>query len=222
MTSEKKEKPKSRPPSLSRRRARVHRARRVQRALTVAMTAIVALGLAGLGLWILFEQRPEVTVQTYPVAYEATIRARAAENGIDPAWAAAVILAESSYQPEAVSSANAQGLMQLLPDTAQWIAGKFDEAYVEGCLFDPETNIRYGCWYLGYLYGRFHGDLTCATAAYHAGQGQVDAWLADPEYSDDGVTLARIPFDSTDTYVKRVLKYYEKYVQLYAQDAEAA
>ncbi len=209
-------------PSLSRRRARVRRARRVQKALTVSMIAIVVLGLIGLGLWILFEQRPEVTVQSYPVEYEALIRARAAEEGVDPAWAAAVILAESSYQPEAVSSANAQGLMQLLPDTAQWIAGKLDETYAEGCLFEPETNIRYGCWYLGYLYRRFHGDMTCATAAYHAGQGQVDAWLADPECSDDGVTLRRIPFDSTDTYVKRVLKYYEKYVQLYAQDAEAA
>ncbi len=219
MTQGKKAK---KPPALARRRARVRRARRVQRALTVSMIAIAVLGLIGLGLWLLFEQRPEVTVQSYPVEYEAQIRARAAENGIDPAWAAAVILAESSYQPEAVSSANAQGLMQLLPDTAQWIAGKFDETYTEGCLFDPETNIRYGCWYLGYLYRRFHGDMTCATAAYHAGQGQVDAWLADPECSNDGVALKRIPFDSTDTYVKRVLKYYEKYVQLYAQGSEAA
>lgn len=219
MTSEKQGK---RNRALSKKRARVRRARRVQKALTAAMIAIVVLGLLGLGLWLLFEQRPEVTVQTYPVEYEALIRARAAENGIDPAWAAAVILAESSYQPDAVSSANAQGLMQLLPDTAQWVARKFGETYAEGCLFDPGTNIRYGCWYLGYLNGRFHGDMTCATAAYHAGQGQVDAWLANPEYSDDGVTLARIPFDSTDTYVKRVLKYYEKYVQLYAQDAETA
>ena len=58
---------------------------------------------------------------------------------------AAVILAESSYNPQAVSSVNAQGLMQIMPETGEWIAGKFDETYVEGCLFDPETNIRYGC-----------------------------------------------------------------------------
>ena len=217
-----KDQKKPNPPALSNRRRRVHRARAARRALLVGMCIALALGLAGLGIWLLLGPRPDATVQVYPMTYEAQIRLYARENGLDPAWPAAVILAESSYQPDAVSSANAQGLMQLMPATAEWIAGKFDEAYAEGCLFDPETNIRYGCWYLGYLYGRFHGDLTCATAAYHAGQGQVDAWLADPEYSDDGVTLARIPFDSTDTYVKRVLKYYEKYVQLYAQDAEAA
>ncbi|MBQ8110892.1 MAG: lytic transglycosylase domain-containing protein [Clostridia bacterium] len=220
MLPDQKQKPtgaRPKPPRLSKKRARVRRARRIQRIATVSMIAVVALGLAGLGLWMLFDARPQTTVQTYPVAYQASIRALAAENGIDPAWPAAVILAESSYQPEAVSSANAQGLMQLLPDTAMWIAEKFGDTYAEGCLFDPQINLRYGCWYLGYLYRRFNGDMTCATAAYHAGQGQVDGWLANAEYSDDGSTLKRIPFDSTDTYVKRVLKYYEKYVQLYAQ-----
>ena len=204
--------------ALSRKRRRVRRARRIQRALTVAMVAVLVLGLAGLGIWLLFEGRPEITVQYYPVEYEALIRTGAAENGVDPAYPAAVILAESSYQPEAVSQANAQGLMQLLPSTAQWIAEKFGEEYVDGCLFDPEINIRYGCWYLGFLMRRFDGDMTCATAAYHAGQGKVDEWLSNPELSADGRTLEKIPSQATDTYVKRVLKYYEKYVQLYAQE----
>ena len=199
------------------RRARARRLRRIQKILTISMIAITALGIMGLGLWMLLDARPGATMRSYPVEYEALIRANAAENGIDPAWPAAVILAESSYRPEAVSSADAQGLMQLLPDTAQWIAEKHGDSYVEGCLFDPQTNIRYGCWYLGYLYRRFDGDMTCATAAYHAGQGQVDGWLSNPEYSEDGVTLSKIPFDSTDSYVKKVLDYYEKYVQLYAQ-----
>lgn len=204
-------------PRLSARRERARRARRIRKLLTISMIAILALGLIGLGLWLLFDSRPGTTIQSYPVEYEALIRARAAEEGIDPAWAAAVILAESSYQPEAVSYANAQGLMQLLPDTALWISEKFGDSYQEGCLFEPEINIRYGCWYLGFLFRRFDGNMTCATAAYHAGQGQVDAWLANPEYSDDGRTLGRIPSEATDTYVKRVLRYYEKYVQLYAQ-----
>ena len=109
--------------------------------------------------------------------------------------------------------------MQLMPATAEWIAGKFGEAYADGALFDPETNVKYGCWYLGYLLRRFDGNLTCATAAYHAGQGQVDAWLANPDCSDDGEILARIPSEATDTYVKRVLKYYEKYAELYLPEA---
>ena len=64
---------------------------------------------------------------------------------------------------------------------------------------------------------RFGEDMTCAVAAYHAGQGRVDEWLANQEYSPDGVTLVQIPSQATDAYVKRVLRYYEKYVQLYLQ-----
>ena len=201
------------------RRARVRRARQIRLALLMGMAAVILVGLIGLGVWLLLEPKPEATIEVYPMAYEAQIRLRASENGLDPAYPAAVILAESSYQPEAVSSANAQGLMQLLPDTADWIAGKFDEGYYEGCLFDPDTNIKYGCWYLGWLVRRFNGNLACATAAYHAGQGQVDKWLKNPEYSADGVTLSIIPSEKTDAYVKRVLKYYEKYCELYAPEA---
>ena len=205
--------------ALSRWRARVRRARLARRILAASVLIVVVLGLAGLGLWLLLGPRPEVTVEVYPMEYEALIRRQAQENGLDPAWPAAVILAESSYQPEAVSYANAQGLMQLLPTTAEWVAKKLDETYAEGCLVDPPTNIRYGCWYLGYLLRRFDGDMTCATAAYHAGQGQVDTWLKDPAYSADGVTLSAIPSEATDTYVKRVLKYYDKYKELYAPAA---
>jgi len=200
-----------------RRRSRARRNRRI----TAVVTAIVlVMALAGMGLWLVFTQRPETTVQLYPMAYEAELRANAAANGLDPALPAAVILAESSYMPEAVSEANAQGLMQLLPSTAEWVAGKFDETYREGSLFEPDTNIKYGCWYLGYLIHRFDGNLTCAIAAYHAGQGTVDGWLANPEYSPNGVTLQTIPSGATDTYVKRVLKYYEKYKELYAPSAD--
>ena len=125
-------------------------------------------------------------------------------------------MAESSYRPEAVSSVDAQGLMQILPSTAEWIAGKLDETYTEGCLFDPETNIRYGCWYLGFLMRRYDGDMRCSSSAYHAGQGTVDKWLADPNYSSDGKTLDVIGYDSTNTYVNRVLRYYEQYEEIYA------
>jgi len=126
-----------------------------------------------------------------------------------------VVLAESSYRTDAVSSVNAQGLMQILPETGEWLSGKFDEEYVEGCLFDPDTNLRYGCWYLGWLMDRYDGSMTCASSAYHQGQGTVDKWLQNPEYSADGKTLNVIPSDATKTYVNRILKYYEKYKEIY-------
>ena len=196
---------------------RARRARRTRRVAAIVTILTLVVALAGMGLWLLLGRQPGIVTQRYPMEYEALIRARASENGLDPALPAAVILAESDYLPEAVSPANAQGLMQLLPDTADWIAGKFGESYVEGCLFEPETNIKYGCWYLGFLVKRFDGDLTCAVAAYHAGQGRVDEWLSNPEYSDDGKRLSTIPSDVTRTYVTRVLRYYEKYRELYSQ-----
>ena len=148
--------------------------------------------------------------------YTELIRANAQEFNLEPAYVAAVVLAESSYNPNAVSSVNAQGLMQIMPKTAEWIAGKFDETYVEGCLFDPATNLRYGCWYLGFLMDRYDGDKKCSSSAYHSGQGTVDGWLKDPAYSADGKNLDVIPGSNADTYVNRVLEYYEKYDELYA------
>ncbi len=190
--------------------------RRRGKVIAIVIAAVLLLGIAGLGVRIVYERFIAPSVVTYIVEYMDEIRAAAAENGLEPAYVAAVVMAESSYRPGAVSSANAQGLMQLLPSTAEWIAGKFDETYTEGALFDPETNLRYGCWYLGWLMRRYDGDMRCASSAYHAGQGTVDGWLQNPDYSSDGKTLSVIPFDSTRTYVERVLKYYEKYEVVYA------
>ena len=195
------------------RRARQQRLRRISLMTTAA---VLVLALLGLVVWLVFARAPGLIMRRYPMDYEATVRQYATEYTLEPAYVAGVILAESDFDAQAVSSANAQGLMQLLPATAEWIAGKLDETYIEGCLFDPETNIRYGCWYLGFLMQRYGGDMRLASSAYHAGQGTVDKWLQNPEYAPDGVHLAVIPYDTTDTYVQRVLKYYEKYAELYA------
>ena len=96
-----------------------------------------------------------------------------------------------------------------MEDTAQWVAHKLDEddaSYSFDRLYDPETNIRFGTWYLGYLSRRFDGDATKIVCAYHAGQGNVDAWLKNPEYSHDGVTLDVIPTKDSAAYASRVLR----------------
>lgn len=201
-----------------RRKRRSRRNRRlawVVKAIQYVTVTVLVLATAAVGVWLLFEQEPEPMVTTYITEYEDLIRKYASENDIPPAYVASVIMAESSYRPEVVSSVGAQGLMQVLPDTAEWIAGKFDEEYAEGSLFDPETNIRYGCWYLGFLMRRYDGNMRCASSAYHAGQGTVDKWLANPEYSSDGKTLSKIPSDATGPYVDRILNYYEGYKKIY-------
>jgi len=185
--------------------------------IKVTVMVVLTMAIAAVGIWILFNRHPEITVESYPVEYEDLIRNYASQNGIPPAYPAAVILAESSYRPEVVSHADARGLMQLLPSTGEWIAGKYDEDFSEEALFDPETNIKYGCWYLGFLMDRYDGDIRCASSAYHAGQGNVDKWLQNPSYSTDGKHLDVIPYESTETYVNRILKYYEKYEEIYAE-----
>ena len=118
----------------------------------------------------------------------------------------------------AESSVGARGLMQLMPDTAEWIAGKMKvSGYAFDRMFDPESNISFGCWYLKYLSGLFQGDPVCVACAYHAGQGQVNAWLSDSRYSSDGVTLNldRLLDGPTKTYAGRVIRTYGIYQALY-------
>lgn len=202
------------------RRSRSRRAaRRRARFFRAALAAMLALGLVGAAAIIFTNQMTERSLKKYPLEYTELIEQNAAEQGLEPAYVAAVILAESSYDPSAVSQVNAQGLMQIMPSTAEWIAGKFDEAYVDGSLFDPATNIRYGCWYLGFLMRRYDGDKRCSSAAYHSGQGTVDEWLKNPAYSSDGRTLDVIAGPNADTYVNRVMEYYEKYSEIYARQA---
>lgn len=202
-------------PGPVRRPVRKRRRKRTNRALRIIAAAVFAAALLVLLIILMHGRAPKELPRSYPMKYTDLIRSNAAMQGIEPAQVAAVILAESGYDPNAVSSVNAQGLMQIMPDTGKWLAGKFDEEYVEGCLFDPATNIRYGCWYLGYLMRRYDGDLTCATAAYHSGQGTVDGWLADPAFSSDGKSLIDIKGKNAKTYVSRVLEYYEEYQELY-------
>lgn len=207
-------------PQYRRRKKNVRKRRKVRstRWIRAILVVLLVLGLIGMVLLFATDQVVEKTTRVYPMEYTDLICHNADEFGLEPAYVAAVILAESSYNPNAVSSVNAQGLMQIMPETGQWIAHKLGETYVEGCLFDPATNVRYGCWYLGFLMDRYNGDKTCSSAAYHSGQGTVDKWLQDPAYSSDGQTLNIIAGPNADTYVKRILEYYEKYVQLYAKE----
>ena len=206
----------------TRKRRKAAKRRRQRTIVLISALTVLALAIGAVVVWLVADRSPWGVGQRYPMEYSDLIRMYAGDNDLEPAYVAAVILAESSYDPHAVSSSNAQGLMQLLPSTAEWIAGKFDETYTEGDLFDPDVNLRYGCWYLGFLMKRYNGDKRLSSAAYHAGQGTVDKWLQTPEYAPDGRTLTTIPFKTTDTYVQRVLKYYEKYVELYKTAGDTA
>lgn len=160
----------------------------------------------------------QAVVDAHPIYYSDLIQQYAAEYNLQPAFVCAIIMNESSFRKDAMSSAGARGLMQLMPDTAEWIAGKLDvEDYHFDRMYDPESNIRFGCWYLNYLSKLFRGDPILIACAYHAGQSNVTAWLSNSSYSQDGLTipLDKIPMDDSKTYAGRVTKDYGIYDALY-------
>ncbi len=131
----------------------------------------------------------------------------------------AVIKTESDFDSSAVSSKGAIGLMQIMPSTFEWISNELLFEYHEvGMLYDPETNIKYGTYYLRRLINIFK-DQNTAIAAYNGGEGNVAKWLSDKRYSDDGIKLNinSIPhkYAETQSYVKKVNKALSKYRELY-------
>ena len=197
------------------RRVRAARRRRPRRRTFLSNLASALIVLIALGAWALFG-RDRADLSRYPMTYAPEIRAAAAEFSLDPAYVASVVLAESSFDAEAVSLVGAIGLMQIMPATGEWIAGKLeDEPFDVQRLYQPEVNLRYGCWYLRFLLDRYDGDMYTASTAYHQGQGRVDQWLEDPQYSQDGRTLTAISSAVTDTYVNRIMESYANYQELY-------
>ena len=158
-----------------------------------------------------------------PAEYRELIERYAREYNLSPAFVSAVIRNESSFRPTVESGDGARGLMQLMPDTAEWIARKLQvSGYAFERMNDPESNIRFGCWYLNYLSRLFLGDPVAVTAAYHAGQGQVKVWLSDPNLSEDGYSLplSALPDGPTKNYAGRVTRDYGIYQEKYFAAAQ--
>lgn len=151
----------------------------------------------------------------YPLEYKDIVQVYSKEFDIDPFLVFAIIKAESNFKPEAVSSKNARGLMQISEGTGKWGAEKLHlDDYSGEKLFDPQINIRIGCWYLSVLFGEFN-DLNLVITAYNGGSGNVTGWLNDRSLSADGKTLDKIPFKETEQYLKKVNNYYSIYKRLY-------
>lgn len=152
----------------------------------------------------------------YPFPYRDTVEEYAGRYHVDPYLAAAVIKTESKFQDSVHSHRGAIGLMQLMPDTAEWIAGQLeDPAYSVEAIHEPERNIRYGIWYQRSLQREFGGNDVLALAAYNAGRGNVQEWIRDYHWPPDFHDIDAIPYQETREYVKKVLLTERKYRNLY-------
>ncbi|MDP4092704.1 MAG: lytic transglycosylase domain-containing protein [Bacillota bacterium] len=152
----------------------------------------------------------------YPQKYKEIVYKYAGEYNLDTSLVYGIIKAESNFKSDAVSSKNARGLMQITESTGKWAAGEMKlEDYSFDRLFDPETNIRMGCWYLRWLLKYFNNDTDLTIAAYNSGNGKVSQWLKDRTLSDTGESLQKIPFKETDNFLKKVNNYKSVYKRLY-------
>lgn len=150
----------------------------------------------------------------YPMKYTEYVEKYSEEYGISRELLFAVIKTESSFNPDAVSNADAVGLTQITPETFEWLQTKLGEEGADLSLLDPETSIKYGAFFLSYLLDEFENTDT-ALAAYHAGRGRINGWLSDKSISPDGKTLENIPIPETAHYVKKVNKALNAYNNLY-------
>jgi soluble lytic murein transglycosylase len=193
----------------------------VRRALIAVLLVAAALGIvAAAARWaapLFATEGPSWYTKTvYPLEHTGAIRAAASRYDLDPALVAAVIYAESRFDEHALSSQGAVGLMQVLPETADQIAGESGGVtFTTDDLEDPRVNVRYGCYYLRHALDAYDGDLRAAIASYNAGMGAVAEWRADGAGRD--LRIGDIPYPETRAYVKKVLEARRVYRESYGE-----
>lgn len=165
----------------------------------IVVCVLVALVLKGIVVV------PGLSAKLFPIQYQEEIQSAADKYDQDPYLVAAIVQAESGFDPTAVSSSGAVGLMQLMPATADWIASQSQE-WPEGeapVLTDPGDSLELGTWYLEYL-GGIYGDGSLATlAAYNGGQGNVNDWI-EQAGGLESFGVSDIQFPETRRYVERI------------------
>lgn len=159
--------------------------------------------------------KEKIEKTTHPQKYSEYVSKYSAEFGVPEYICYSVIKCESGFDRHAKSSSNALGLMQIKPSTFADLCGRLGEKHDESMLYDPETNIKYGIYYLSLLYRRF-GVWETAIAAYNAGPGRVSGWIADGLADEDGY-LTEIPIEETRVYVERVTDAMKIYKKIYYQ-----
>ena len=174
-----------------------------------------AIAFAVLVILLLPLARRAVNELGLPLAYQNVIRQQAADKHLDPALIAAVIYAETKFDAR-TSSAGAEGLMQILPQTAEFLARRSGAtSFHTSDLGTPQVNIAYGSYYLRYLLDEYRGSKVLALAAYNGGETNVDDWIRAARARGQTLTISAIPFPETRAYVERVLSAQRDYRRTY-------
>lgn len=181
-----------------------------------AVCVILAIALLSVAIGLLAQHfKEKYDLANHPKEYSEYVEKYADMYKVPEAICYSVIKCESSFNSAAVSTSGAVGLMQIMPDTFDYLCNLAEEEHETGLLYDPETNIRFGIFYLSVLYERF-GIWENVFAAYNCGPSRVSEWIENGMIDEDG-KLTEIPIEQTATYVKRVTNAIEKYENLYYQ-----
>ena len=167
-------------------------------------------------LFGVFRIQDIVLKMIYPQKYAELVNQYAEENDLDPLLVFAIIKAESNFDEDVVSNSGAVGLMQLMESTAQEMADDLAiEIPTKEALFDPELNIQIGTYYFAYLLGIYEGNIYLALTAYNAGIGNVNTWIEEGTIREDGSDIENIPYKETNNYVRKIVRDYRIYQDLY-------
>lgn len=188
---------------------------------TVFIIAVLVLALALGSIMVVFKV-------IYPTRYKEYVLKYSEVYGIDPYLVFSMIKAESNFDPDALSGRNARGLMQITVTTGEWIAKNLEvKDFSVNDLFEPETNIRFGCWYINYLESKEFNNAkfiydtddeskwNLIIMSYNGGSSNVKKWVKSNGSSS--LTYNQIPFKETRNYLKRVKDYKAMYKRLYSR-----
>ncbi|RKD23795.1 lytic transglycosylase [Ammoniphilus oxalaticus] len=152
----------------------------------------------------------------YPVYFKNEVAEASSQYNVDPYLVFSIIQIESNFKHMRTSNKGAKGLMQIMPETAEWV---IEQAQLPSELLtkidDPEVNIAIGSWYISFLERKFHQNHFAVIAAYNAGPGNVERWLKEDQWDGTYRNMADIPFGETRHYLQRVLYFYGKFRDIY-------
>ena len=177
---------------------------------TVIVVLIIAI------LFVLFKDK--LLKMLYPKTYSEIVSVYAEEYDVEENLIYAVIKAESNFESQAVSNKDAIGLMQIVEETAVDVAKKnnieINTENIEEEILDIDNNINIGTKYLSTLLTQY-GNIEVALAAYNAGIGTVNNWIDKQIIQADGSDIENIPYKETNNYVRKILRDYHIYNELY-------
>ncbi|HBB29710.1 MAG TPA: lytic transglycosylase [Clostridiales bacterium] len=152
----------------------------------------------------------------FPTDYQEIVTTYAEKYNLDPYLVYSIIKVESGFDASAKSYKGAIGLMQIMPQTGEYISNLLGEqGFTEGKLYDPEINIRYGTYYFSKLYKNYYEDLDMALAAYNGGEGNVRRWIREDSEGKKYIDMNDLMFEETRKYLYKVKKNYLFYRYIY-------